>query len=240
MRRTKRQNESIVMPYKKINIYLFALMICAAFTGWYFVPRTYLADKNTQLELERLVPKEFGIWKNLDNTSNQIVNPQLQETLDSLYSQILTRTYISENGNRIMLSIAYGRDQRSYMALHYPEVCYPAQGFSLKSNQIAKISINGAPFNVRQIETQLGNQRYEPVTYWTTIGEFRSLGGFKKRLLELQYGFSGDIPDGLLFRVSTIGKDTPTQFAIQEEFLSALIKSVETDKRAILTGLREI
>lgn len=228
------------MQHKKINIWLFALMVCASFVAWYFVPRNYLADKGNTFELKTVVPEKFGEWEALSQNSNQIINPQIQEKLESLYSQILTRTYINRNGNWVMLSIAYGRDQRSYMAVHYPEVCYPAQGFSLKSNQITKINVNGSPFNVRQLETQLGNQRYEPVTYWTTIGEFRSLGGFKKRLLELQYGFSGYIPDGLLFRVSTIGQDTPAQFAIQEEFLSALIKAVETDKRAILTGLREI
>lgn len=228
------------MRQKKINIWLFALMVCASLVAWYFVPRNYLADKGNSFELKTVIPEKFGEWQALNQNSNQIINPQIQEKLDSLYSQILTRTYINRNGNRVMLSIAYGRDQRSYMAVHYPEVCYPAQGFSLKSNQIAKISVNGSPFSVRQLETQLGNQRYEPVTYWTTIGEFRSLGGFKKRLLELQYGFSGDIPDGILFRVSTIGQDTPTQFAIQEEFLSSLINAVETDKRAVLTGLREI
>jgi EpsI family protein len=228
------------MRQKKLNILLFALMVCASLVAWYFVPRNYLADKGSSFELETVIPEKFGNWQMLNQNSNQIINPQIQEKLDSLYSQILTRTYISKNGNRVMLSIAYGRDQRSYMAVHYPEVCYPAQGFSLKSNQIAQISVNGSPFNVRQLETQLGNQRYEPVTYWTTIGEFRSLGGFKKRLLELQYGFSGDIPDGLLFRVSSIGQDTSTQFAAQEEFLSALINAVEKDKRAVLTGLREI
>lgn len=219
---------------------MLVLMAGAAVVAYAFTPHIYLADKGNSFDLKTVVPEKFGEWEALSQDSSQIINPQIQEKLDSLYSQILTRTYFNRNGNRVMLSIAYGRDQRSYMAVHYPEVCYPAQGFSLKSNQIAKISVNGAPFNVRQLETQLGNQRYEPVTYWTTIGQFRSLGGFKKRLLELQYGFSGDIPDGLLFRVSTIGKDTHTQFAIQEEFLSALIKSVETDKRAILTGLREI
>ncbi len=228
------------MQQKKINVLLFALMVCASLVAWFFVPRNYLADKTSSFALETLIPEQFGNWQLLNQNSNQIINPQIQEKLDSLYSQILTRTYINRNGNRIMLSIAYGRDQRSYMAVHYPEVCYPAQGFSLKSNQVAKISINGSPFNVRQLETQLGNQRHEPVTYWTTIGEFRSLGGFKKRLLELQYGFAGDIPDGLLFRVSSIGQDTSTQFAIQEDFLSVLINAVEKDKRVFLTGLHEI
>ncbi|MDZ7919084.1 exosortase-associated protein EpsI, B-type [Rhodoferax sp.] len=228
------------MRHKKINLYLFALMVCASLIAWYFVPRAYMADKSDGVDLETIIPEKFGEWQALKQSSNQIINPQLQEKLDSLYSQILTRTYINVNGHRIMLSIAYGKDQRSYMAVHYPEVCYPAQGFTLKSNRIAKIDINGSPYNVRRIETQLGSQRFEPVTYWTTIGDYRSLGGFKKRLLELQYGFSGKIPDGLLLRVSSIGQDTPKQFSIQDDFLSALIEAVQEDQRKVLTGLREI
>ena len=39
-------------------------------------------------------------------------------------------------GRQIMLSIAYGEDQRDGMKLHYPEVCYPAQGFQSRSFQI--------------------------------------------------------------------------------------------------------
>lgn len=48
----------------------------------------------------------------------QVVNPQTQELLDKLYSQILTRTYVNAKGYRIMLSLAYGSDQRGALQAH--------------------------------------------------------------------------------------------------------------------------
>jgi EpsI family protein len=228
------------MRSKFSNYLLLVLILCTAAAAWIFEPRSYIADSHTAVELETVIPSQFGEWQEMKQVAGLIVNPQLQEKLDTLYSQILTRSYVNAKGQRVMLSIAYGRDQRSYMAVHYPEVCYPAQGFSLLSNRLGTIDFNGRPYAVRQLETQLGKQRYEPVTYWTTIGEYRSLGGFKKRLLELQYGFAGEIPDGLLFRVSSIGTDTPNQLALQQQFISALLNEVTPKQRTFLTGARDL
>jgi EpsI family protein len=228
------------MRSKFSNYLLLVLILCTAAAAWIFEPRSYIADADTAVELETVIPSQFGEWQEMKQVAGLIVNPQLQEKLDTLYSQILTRSYVNAKGQRVMLSIAYGRDQRSYMAVHYPEVCYPAQGFSLLSNRLGTIDFNGRPYAVRQLETQLGKQRYEPVTYWTTIGEYRSLGGFKKRLLELQYGFAGEIPDGLLFRVSSIGTDTPNQLALQQQFISALLNEVTPKQRTFLTGARDL
>ena len=55
--------------------------------------------------------------------------------INKIYNQTLTRTYINPRGDRIMLSIAYGRDQSDALQMHKPELCYPAQGFRLLNNQ---------------------------------------------------------------------------------------------------------
>jgi EpsI family protein len=39
--------------------------------------------------------------------------------------------YVNASGYRIMLSLAYGSDQRGALQAHKPEVRYPAQGFTL-------------------------------------------------------------------------------------------------------------
>lgn len=216
---------------------LLFLMITFAAMGWALRPTMVLAEQRPKVELEQMVPRQFGVWRELQNISGQIVNPQTQEKLDSIYNQILTRSYVNTEGHRVMLSIAYGKDQRAYMAVHYPEVCYPAQGFSVSSNKVATLQLAKMPTKVRQLEAALGKQRPEPITYWTTIGEYHSLGGFSKRLLELRYGLSGVIPDGLIFRVSSIGADSATQFHRQEMFLDALLNAVSPDARAVLAGV---
>ena len=224
------------MKHTTRSFVVMLAMIAAGIAGWFFEPRTFLADTRPPIQLNEIVPPSFSDWQELSQSSGLVVNPQVQEKLDAIYSQLLSRTYINSTGDRVMLSIAYGRDQRSNMAVHYPEVCYPAQGFSVTSSKVEDIALDGSAFQVRRLETQLGRQRFEPVTYWTTIGGYRSLGGFKKRLSEMKYGLNGEVPDGLLFRVSTIGKDSDEQFKLQTRFIDSLLRAVSPEKRLLLTG----
>ena len=91
------------------------------------------ASPGLGIQLEPTVPQSFGDWTELPDQPAQVVNPQTKELLDTLYSQILTRTYVNKDGYRIMLSMAYGDDQRGGLQAHRPEVCYPAQGFKVAS-----------------------------------------------------------------------------------------------------------
>jgi EpsI family protein len=200
-------------------------------------PRIKLSDVRTRrIDLEAMVPKRFGGWVMDERISGGIVNPVAEATLRRIYSQILTRTYVSPAGQHVMVSVAYGDDQRKYLALHYPEVCYPAQGFSVKSNVTGQTQVAGQVLPLRRLETFMGPNRYEPITYWTTMGDYTSFGGMPRRMIELRYGLQRLIPDGLLFRVSTIGQNSATQFEVQERFIQDLLGSVSPEVRTLLTG----
>jgi EpsI family protein len=110
--------------------------------------------------------------------------------------------------------------------VHHPEVCYPAQGFKLLSQRYDKIQSSAGDIRVKRLATSLGNYRLEPVTYWITIGQTIALTGTEKKLAELKHGLRGEIVDGLLFRVSTIDKDTARAYKIQDEFISTMVKSL--------------
>src|SRR6185295_11767480 len=88
--------------------------------------------------LEQVVPAQIGEWRLLPQ-DGQVVNPQTKELLDKLYSQLLSRTYVNASGYRVMLALAYGDDQRGDLQAHKPEVCYPAQGFALHSNEQGEV-----------------------------------------------------------------------------------------------------
>ena len=135
-----------------------------------------------------------------------------------------------------MLSIAYGDDQRATMAVHYPEVCYPAQGFQVKSNRQGTLDTVYGRLPVRRLETSLSHQRAEPVTYWVTIGDRISLGGWDRRLVELEYGLQRIVPDGLLFRVSSINRDSAQAFGDQARFLADLMASLPPESRTLIAG----
>lgn len=214
-----------------------ALMVSAAALATVMTPTRKIVDSLPVLDLEASIPKEFGEWRMDTRAMGGVVNPQATELLNKLYSQILSRTYYNDKGYRIMLSIAYGEDQRDGNQLHYPEVCYPAQGFQVTSNKKGVLETALGPVPVRRLESNLSQNRFEPITYWTTVGDEALTGGTEKKLLEMTYGLRGEIPDGLLFRVSSIDKNSAQAFAVQQQFIDQLLQAIPADVRPRIAGL---
>lgn len=224
-----------MLPSRR-SFVLAALMGGTAMGALALRPGQRTAAATGGLQLETLVPTEFGHWKMVRDVGAQVVNPQTQQLLDKLYSQILSRTYVDPSGYRIMLSLAYGDDQRGGLQAHRPEVCYPAQGFKVRSNQDGTLPTPFGSVNVRRLETDLG-PRVEPVTYWLTVGDTIIRNSWERRLAEIRLGLTGQIPDGLLFRVSSIDGDPKRAFAAQQRFTTDLLAAVPAGARKQLSGL---
>jgi EpsI family protein len=128
-----------------------------------------LSDQRARFDLETVVPEQFGDWRLLRAGGVVLPDPSVLANLERLYTQTLSRAYVNSRGTVIMLSIAYGDDQRATMAVHYPEVCYPAQGFQVRSNRVDSMVTPHGTLPVRRLETELSRQRFEPVTYWVTV-----------------------------------------------------------------------
>lgn len=195
-----------------------------------------LAEQRPRFDLEQVVPERFGDWRLLRAGGVVLPDPGVLANMQRIYTQTLSRAYVNSRGTVVMLSIAYGDDQRAAMAVHYPEVCYPAQGFQVRSNRIDSVATTHGTLPVRRLETELSRQRFEPVTYWVTIGDRISLGGFERRLIELEYGLQRVIPDGLLFRVSSINRDSAQAFRDQDAFTRDLLATLPAASRAWLAG----
>lgn len=218
------------------NVIIAVCMLAASGAAMAIRPSHRIADEGPKVELEKIIPSSFGEWTELPQQPGQIINPQVREKLDRIYTQTLSRTYINKNGDHIMLSIAYGADQSDAKQLHYPEVCYPAQGFQVVSNVTGVVKTDFGDIRVRRLLTVLGN-RSEPLTYWTTVGNRVVLGGKETKLEQLKYGFKGQIPDGLLFRVSSITPDTERGYADQQAFIRSLVATFPENHRSKIAGL---
>ena len=219
-------------------LWMTAVMLIIATLAQLGRPIYKLADQRERVQLEQIVPKQFGDWREFKAGGVVLPDPATQANLQRIYTQMLGRAYVNSQGVVVMLSIAYGDDQRAAMAVHYPEVCYPAQGFEVRSNRIDHITTAQGQLPVRRLETALTGQRYEPVSYWVTIGDRVSLGGFERRLIELEYGLQRMVPDGLLFRVSTINRDSAQAFRDQDRFVSDLMAHLPPASRAWLAPMR--
>ena len=217
------------------NIVLLTLMLVSAGLAIALRPTIILADELPPINLKTMVPSAFGNWQEQLNLSAQIVDPQQKQMLDKIYSETLSRTYVNNHGYRIMLSIAYGKNQSGALQLHKPEVCYPAQGFAMLSKQPGKLDLLGKPVAATRLETSLG-QRFEPITYWTVVGDQVTSTMTDKRLTEMRYAMAGKIPDGMLVRISSIDKGSDNAYAIQSQFAGEMIQAIAPEYRSRFAG----
>ena len=170
-----------------------------------------------------------------DKVAPIVVDPTVQANLGKIYDQILSRTYINGKGELVMLSIAYGNDQRDSMRVHKPEVCYPAQGFAIIRQQEVRLNLSGQQLAVKQLVAQQ-QARIEPITYWIVMGDRIVIGDLDKKLVQMRYMLTGTVPDGLLFRISSIESDVSYAYALHHHFLVELLTSMDKDKRVVFFG----
>ena len=226
------------MPLQR-RAFTATLLMATSIAGAYaLTPRKRRADILGPFDLEASVPRQFGEWHVDTTVPRMVVDPQTQATIDKTYTKTLSRTYVNGKGQRIMLSIAYGAElSDSGMGLHYPEVCYPAQGFRVLSEQKLTLVLADRAVRAKRLETSLGDNRHEPVTYWTLIGDEAQYAGLDRKLSEIRSGLGGIRPDGLLFRVSNITRDTVAGFALNEAFADSIVRSMSPEARLRLAGL---
>ncbi len=217
------------------NFVLVTLMVAASGLAIAMRPTQKIADMGPPVKLETMIPKAFGEWREEPQNQTLIVDPQQQETINRIYTETLSRTYINPEGYRVMLSIAYGTDQGDAKQAHRPEVCYPSQGFVIKDKYQDQLTTINGSIPVKRLQTQLG-QRHEPVTYWMTVGDRVVLGGLEKKAVEVTYGIRGNIPDGLLFRVSSIDPTPATAFRAHNSFINQLLKEMTPESALKVFG----
>jgi len=220
----------------RIALFIAALMFTASVGAMVARPTTKVADERPPISLATMIPKQFGDWREAPLRYAQVVNPQAQELLDKLYTEVLSRTYVNNDGYYIMLSLAYGSDQRGALQAHKPEVCYPAQGFTLQKNDAGRLATAHGDIPVRRLFGNL-RAREEPITYWFTVGDQAVQSTTQKRLVDLRYGLTGRIPDGLLFRISSIDGNPAHAYGLQDQFANQLLQAVSPEERKRLSGL---
>lgn len=211
------------------------LSILAALVANAWRPTQHLADMRPKLDLVQLFPRSFAGWTEDTRGPVQLVSPDQQSVLDKIYNQTLSRTYVNATGERVMLSVAYGGDQSDGTRAHRPDVCYPSQGFQLRSDRNALVPIGEQQLRARLLVAQQG-ARIEPITYWIMVGEQVALSGTEQKLAQLRYGIRGIIPDGMLVRVSTLDADAERAYAIQRKFIEEMASSVSGANRARAFG----
>ena len=220
------------------SLVLGAAMAGASALTSALTPGARVTQLQPGFQLETMVPQRFDAWRIDPGVVPLTPDPEQQGMLKRLYDQTLSRTYIDGAGRRVMLSIAYGGDQSKALQLHLPEVCYVAQGFQLVRDSAGSLATPYGALPVKRLVARQ-QQRNEPITYWITIGDKATRSGIEQKLRRLAYGLSGEVPDGMLVRVSSIAADETGAYALQDGFVAALLASLDAPSRARLIGVPE-
>jgi len=214
-------------------------MLIAAGVAVAMKPTKMLAEERAKVNLEAMIPGEFGDWGVDASIVPVLPSPDIQAKLESIYSQTLARTYVNSHGQRIMLSIAYGGVQEEGLQTHVPENCYPSQGFDVLKQEAGELASRYGDLAVKRLVATQG-RRVEPITYWMTVGDRVVLVGWRWKLAQLKYGLTGVLPDGMLVRVSSIEADERAAYRAHHEFVDAMLGAMAQADRTHLVGSQPI
>jgi EpsI family protein len=210
---------------------LGAMLLAVAMT-----PRNLMARTHDVFNIDQHLPTKFGDWKPVAGLN--VVTPPAPDSLEaSLYNQEASRGFVDPDGHVVMLMVAYGESQSDRLQLHHPEVCYTAQGFRVSRTSADKLEYasSAPPLKLTRLVAKR-EDRVEPISYWMRIGYDNANGNLARQALKLGYGLRGLVPDGVLFRVSTIGVPAEQSFKIQDKFIHDLLNAVDPETKQFMVG----
>ena len=214
------------------------LMIAAVGLTRVATPQLHRTPAGEMIDLRTMIPARFGEWQEQPELDLMVIDPATQQQINKIYNQTLSRTYVNSAGDRVMLAIAYGSNQSDGMQVHKPENCYPSQGFQITGLVKTVMALpNHRIIPVKRMVASHGH-RVEPITYWTTVGNEVEVDGLRWKFAQLRYGLTGVIPDGMLFRVSSIDKDVQHAYAMQNNFVDELVESLNEKQRSRIIGAK--
>lgn len=220
----------------RVGLIILLMMFATAASTIAMKPERIALDQADRVDYELLIPQSFGTWSMLPTNVTGVVNPQQQEVLDRIYSQIISRTYRdSQTGQIVMLALAYGEEQSKQSQVHFPEVCYPAQGFQIAKSTKDELKVQENIIPVTRLIAK-SEERNEPITYWIRLGKKVVRGNLEQKIATVREGLAGRISDGLLFRVSSISNETATAYQLHDRFAADLLQVIPHDLRHLLIG----
>lgn len=187
------------------------------------------------------IPTAFGQWKEIPNPLDQISASTDELSREQPYDEVLARSYTNGAGAIVMLTLAYGKNQRQEIKIHRPELCYPAQGFAVKDLKDAHFSGITSSTTGETIsgKRMIASHKMfsEAVSYWIRIGDTYSSSAWQTRWTIMKEGLNGRMTDGILVRVSQRippGSDPTPHYELQEEFARELVNSLNGNARTVL------
>lgn len=209
-------------------------MLLTAFAS-FSLRSSIAASEVKSIGLEKIIPYNFGEWTHQEGVTPILPVPEQEALIKQIYDETLSRTYVNSRGETVMLSIAYGGDQSGRLKVHRPESCYTGQGFLVSKVSEEKLDTNFGTIPIKRLVAQTPG-RNEPITYWIRVGSSTVTGVVGQRLTQLAYSLTGEVPDGLIFRISSIDGNEKHAYGIHQKFADDLLAAISAEDRLTLAG----
>ena len=209
-------------------------VLCAASFGLaeYLRPKTPLQFTPSG-SLDELVPKTFGSWTSRYDAT--LVTPPSEDSLTGqLYDDLLMRRYFdAESEQEIFLLAAYGASQTDDLQLHRPESCYPAVGLPITARAPDTLAFADRQIPAVSLTSQVPG-RIEDIFYWSRLGDRFPTDAGQQRSEKLDLAFAGQVPDGILVRVSTVRRREEDPTADVKAFCRQMLDAMPAEARKVL------
>ncbi|RYD45367.1 MAG: EpsI family protein [Sphingomonadales bacterium] len=184
-------------------------------------------------QFEKWVPERFGSWETVSQSG--VVLPPPDTLRDRLYDNLVTRVFVAPDRPPVMLLLAYNNAQDGVLQVHRPEFCYPVGGFVLSDTRDIMLQASGreVPAN---IFTATAPNRIEQVAYFTRLGAAYPRKWSEQRAAVIRANLAGDIPDGMMMRVSALGIDQREAQPLLTDFSRQFIESTNPRMQRLLLG----
>ena len=182
---------------------------------------------------EALVPGPFGSWTVY--SEGGVVLPPPDALRDRLYDNLVTKVYQKPETPLIMVLLAYNNEQDGVLQVHRPEVCYPVGGFQLTPTKKIGIPLDSTsiPANIFTAEAP---GRIEQVLYFTRLGKTFPRSWAEQRISVINANLAGDIPDGMMMRVSVVGISQQRAIPILTRFTREFVVASPRHLQRLLVG----
>jgi len=220
----------------RARVAVILLLLCVSATAiWSNPQRRVATEQRMPVDLAAWMPEAFAAWQ-LDESINLVPLSFIAAAeAETAYVQTLERVYVDDQSRLIMLSLAYGDRQEGHLQAHRPEFCFKAQGFQLAGLHDLKLDTGLSEIPLRRMEARRPG-RTELVSYWLTVGEQPTLPGFRRKLAQLRHGLTGETPDGILIRISSLDEVPSRAYAVHDQFIRDLLAGLAPEHRRRLAG----
>jgi len=214
------------------NALIGLTLACAS--GVAFARRPVVSNKPVREKtFESWIPSNFASWQGVSQSG--VVLPPPDALRDRLYDNLVTRVFVADDQPPVMLLVAYNNMQDGVLQVHRPEVCYPVGGFKLSETRQIMLSAEGTSIPAN-IFTATGPNRVEQVAYFTRLGASFPRTWAEQRMAVIRANLAGEIPDGIMMRVSALGIDQRQAETLLQRFSSDFIDHVNPQLRRLLLG----